>query len=158
MKVVIDIAEIARGGMERQVIQLASGLQGRGHEVRLIAQKRVSDYRAEIAEARLDVVELGRDGRTDPRVLSDLLAVMRRFRPDVAVCENFNATLWGRLAALVGGCSGSHGRALDRSGQKARGRHVPTGCSVPSRGRSLRVLRLRSHPWWPKGIQRAEFG
>ena len=31
MKVIIDIAEVARGGMERQVIQLASGLQHRGH-------------------------------------------------------------------------------------------------------------------------------
>ena len=72
-------------------------------EIRIVAQKRVSDYHAEIAEARLDVVELGREKRTDLRVLSDLLAIMRRFRPDVVVCENFNATFWGRLAGLVAG-------------------------------------------------------
>ena len=51
MRIAIDIAEIARGGMERQVIQLASGLKSRGHDVLLITQKRVLDYRAEIAAA-----------------------------------------------------------------------------------------------------------
>lgn len=103
MRVVIVIAAIARGGMERQVIDLAGGLQHRGHEVLLAVEKRVSDYADEIGAAGLTVRELRRDSGVDPRVVRDLARLLREFRADVVLCENFNATLWGRLAAAVVG-------------------------------------------------------
>ncbi len=103
MRILIVIAAIARGGMERQVIDLAGGLQHRGHEVLVAVEKRVSDYADEIAAAGVTVRELRRDSGADPRVVGDLVRLIREFRADVVVCENFNATMWGRFAAAVVG-------------------------------------------------------
>lgn len=100
MRILIDIAAIARGGMERQVILLSGALHARGHEVLIVAQKSVSDYRDELSRADVPFVELGCHSPADIRVLPRLIGEIRRFAPDVILCENFNATLWGRLAAL----------------------------------------------------------
>ena len=99
MRVLFVIASLGRGGMERQLVELGAGLQRRGHAVRIVVEKSVSGYRDEIAAAGLDVVELGRMRRSDPRLLGELVRSARSFAPDVVVCENFNATLWGRIAA-----------------------------------------------------------
>ncbi len=99
MRVAILIASIARGGMERQVIQLASGLTARGHDVLVIAEKKITDYHDEIAAGGVSAVELSQVRGWDPRLLSDVIMALRRHRTDVLICENFNATLWGRLAA-----------------------------------------------------------
>ena len=99
MRVLFVIAWLGRGGMERQLIELSAGLQRRGHAVRIVVEKSVTGYHDEIASAGLDVVELGRMRRSDPRLLGELVRCARSFAPDVVVCENFNATLWGRIAA-----------------------------------------------------------
>lgn len=100
----IDIGTLWRGGAERQVVLLASGLASRGHQLLLVVQKDIRAYEAELVSGGVDVVELRRISRHDPRVLTDLIGVVRGFRPDVCLCVGFTATLWGRLAALVYSC------------------------------------------------------
>lgn len=104
MRILFDVPAFAMGGMERQIVDLASGLVARGHEVALVANKDSTDAYADlVVSSGVAFTVLGRMNRFDPRVFSDLLRILRRFRPDVVVCETFNATLWGRLAAIATG-------------------------------------------------------
>jgi len=105
LRVLIDVAALARGGMERQVVTLAAGLGACGHEVLLVVNKDVGAYAAELVEGSIDVVELRRDGRFDLRLAADLWRALAAFAPDVVLAVNFNATLWGRLIALARGGS-----------------------------------------------------
>jgi glycosyltransferase involved in cell wall biosynthesis len=100
MRILIDIAHIARGGAERQTVQLAGGLARRGHEVLLVVNKTVDAYEREIAAGQVNVRPLGRVETYDPRTLSDLMSLCRRGRPEVVLAVMFNATFWARLAAL----------------------------------------------------------
>jgi glycosyltransferase involved in cell wall biosynthesis len=99
VKVLFDLAALARGGMERQVVDLASGLQERGHECMIVANKRISAYEEEIRAAGVRACALGRAGRLDGRVVADIAGLAREFGASVIVGVNFNATLWARVAA-----------------------------------------------------------
>jgi glycosyltransferase involved in cell wall biosynthesis len=101
VRIAFDIAALTRGGAERQTLEVASGLRERGHDVLLIVNKRAGydEY-----AGRVKIVELGRSGRYDLRVVTDIRRTLRAFRPDVCVCVNFNASLWGRMAAASLGC------------------------------------------------------
>lgn len=121
MRVLIDITGLGRGGAERQVVQLATGLTRRGHACVLAVNKRVEAYEAELTAGGVPVQSFGRLHRFDVRILPELLALMRRFRPDVVLAVAFTATLWGRLAAIMLGLpcvtaehssEGEHGRRL----------------------------------------------
>jgi glycosyltransferase involved in cell wall biosynthesis len=103
VKVLFDIAEVHRGGMERQMVALATGLVARGHEVALVVNKEVRAYHEEIAASGASAWTLGRLDRWDLRVATDLVRVMRLFAPDVVVAESFTASLWARLAATACG-------------------------------------------------------
>lgn len=103
MRIAFDIASLAAcGGAERQALEVASGLCERRHDVLLIVNKAAGQY-AEYLD-RLPVKELHRSSRFDVRVVSDIRHTLREFRADVCVCERFNASLWGRLAAASLGC------------------------------------------------------
>ena len=100
MRILIDIAHIARGGAERQTLQLAGGLVRRGHEVLLVVNKTVDAYEEEITPGRVALKALGRVRTYDVRTLTDLMSICRRGKPDVVLAVMFNATFWARLAAL----------------------------------------------------------
>lgn len=103
MRIAFDIASLAAlGGAQRQVLEVASGLSERNHEVMLIANKTAGQY-AEYPD-RPRVRQLHRMSRFDVRVLSDIRRALGEFQPDVCICVSFNATLWGRLAAASVGC------------------------------------------------------
>ena len=104
MRVLIDIASLGRGGAERQVVQLVTGLTRRGHECALAVNKSVEAYTAELAAGGVEVKSFGRTHRYDARILPDLVAFSRKFAPDVILAVAFNATLWGRLAAVIARC------------------------------------------------------
>lgn len=102
MRILFDLPGFTMGGMERQVLDLAAGLVRRGHEVALVVNKSADDaYRDCVEASGATFTVLGRSNRFDPRVLSDLLGIVRRFAPDVVVAELFNASLWGRLAGIA---------------------------------------------------------
>jgi len=101
VKVMIDVARLERGGLERQVVQLASGLALRGHTCVLAVHKNVEAYDDHLAESGVEVRALGRMRWYDARVLFDLVRLCHTADPDVVVTVEFVATLWGRLAALL---------------------------------------------------------
>lgn len=103
MRIAFDIASLAAcSGAQRQVLEVASGLCERRHDVLLVVNKTAEEY-GEYLD-RVPVKELHRLSRFDVRVVSDIRRTLREFRPDVCVCVSFNATLWGRLAAASLGC------------------------------------------------------
>jgi glycosyltransferase involved in cell wall biosynthesis len=102
LRIAFDIAAVWRGGAERQTLDVAARLSSLGHDVLLIVNKRAEPFPEYVD--RVQMVELGRTGRWDPRVLLDVRKTLRAFRADVCVCVMFNASLWGRLAAASLGC------------------------------------------------------
>jgi glycosyltransferase involved in cell wall biosynthesis len=102
MRIAFDIASLGCGGAERQVVEVAAGLCERRHDVLLIVNKRAEHYTEHLRRAQLR--ELHRTSRTDLRVVSDIRRALREFGAEVCVCVNFNASLWGRLAAASTGC------------------------------------------------------
>jgi L-malate glycosyltransferase len=101
VRVLVDITSLGRGGAERQVVQLVTGLTRRGHDCVLAVNKSVDAYEAELAAEGVEARSFGRMHRYDARILLDLVGVTRRFEPDVILAVAFTATLWGRLAAVI---------------------------------------------------------
>lgn len=82
-------------------MQLATGLTQRGHTCVLAVHKSVDAYGEDLHRSGVRVRSFGRMHKHDARVLLDLMALCREVRPDVVLAVEFNATLWGRLAALL---------------------------------------------------------
>lgn len=97
----IDIGSLDRGGAERQIVDLAAGLARRGHSCALAVHKSVDAFGERLEMDGVLVQALGRMRKYDARILPDLLALYRGYRPDVVLAVEFNATLWGRLAAVM---------------------------------------------------------
>jgi glycosyltransferase involved in cell wall biosynthesis len=143
MKLLLAVHDIGtRGGMEVQLAHLAEGLAAAGHQVRLVSVRSFADTDQEPAsrlhDSAVQLAHLGATGRWS-KVAS--LGRLRRLaqRSDVVHCTGWDASLWGRLAAILarrpvivsehspgrqyqvspagaprGGWIASHNRALDR--------------------------------------------
>lgn len=73
-----------RGGAERQLVVLAKGLARRGHAVAVAVFFGGGVYEAELAEAGVRVINLGKKGRWDiPSFLNRLMRLLRKERPAV---------------------------------------------------------------------------
>lgn len=101
MRVLFDIAAAAGGGAERQLAQVSAGLVERGHSVHVVVHKRMTAYSELFQQAGVTVCELHTKREEVLRILTRLRRQLLSFRPDVVVCVNFNATLWGRLVAAL---------------------------------------------------------
>jgi len=102
LRMAFDIAALDLGGAERQVLEVASGLRERGHDVLLVVNKSASHYAEYLGSVPLR--ELHRTSRLDASVMFDIRRALQAFKADVCVCVDFNALLWGRLAAASLGC------------------------------------------------------
>jgi glycosyltransferase involved in cell wall biosynthesis len=91
---------ISWAGAENQLAHLAAGLQRAGHSVVLLATGTVLREPADAEAAGVEVVALGAVGRwAKLRALPRLIRYARR--AEIVHCTGWDATLWGRLAALV---------------------------------------------------------
>lgn len=73
-----------RGGAERQLVVLAKGLADRGHTVAVAVFFGGGVYEAELAEAGVSVIHLGKQGRWDIfPFLNRLVRLLRKERPAV---------------------------------------------------------------------------
>jgi glycosyltransferase involved in cell wall biosynthesis len=99
-RILLVISNLGMGGAEWQVAYLARGLAGLGHQVTVVALGRVRAPTGPLISAGVSVVCLG---ATHPRArLARLPALMRLARrADLVHCTNWDASLYGRLAALA---------------------------------------------------------
>lgn len=84
-KTVLFLARsLDRGGAERQLVELAIGLTHRGHAIVVAVFFGGGVYEAELAEAGVRVINLGKQGRWDVLIfLSRLVRLLRKEHPAV---------------------------------------------------------------------------
>jgi glycosyltransferase involved in cell wall biosynthesis len=101
LKISIYIGQLDVGGAEGQVVLLARGLKGRGHDVMLITEE---GRTAALTPDLLGNLVLlpRRPRRARLRALEEVLAVAR---PDVLHCQLTAANLWGTIAGRRAGVS-----------------------------------------------------
>jgi glycosyltransferase involved in cell wall biosynthesis len=92
---------IGWAGAETQLGHLALGLSAAGHSVTLLATGRVLiDSTRHFEEAGVEVVELGAGNRW-LKLLTPFRIARHARRADLVHCAGWDATLWGRLGALM---------------------------------------------------------
>ena len=101
LRILVITQALGPAGAERQVAHLAAGLAGQGHDVTLlcIGEAPAVD-RDRVQRARVRFVALGAlSPRERARKLARIVALARR--AEVVVCSSWDATFWGRVAAIV---------------------------------------------------------
>jgi glycosyltransferase involved in cell wall biosynthesis len=91
---------IGWAGAETQLAHLALGLRASGHAVTLLATGEVVIDPRQLEQAGIEVVGLGVRSRWRKVLLPFAIARYAR-RADLVHCAGWDATLWGRLGALV---------------------------------------------------------
>jgi glycosyltransferase involved in cell wall biosynthesis len=92
---------IGWAGAETQLAHLALGLSAAGHTVTFLATGRVLiESTAHLEQAGIEVVELDVRNRRQKLALPLRIARYAR-RADAVLCAGWDATLWGRLGALI---------------------------------------------------------
>jgi glycosyltransferase involved in cell wall biosynthesis len=100
MRILLTVTRLFRAGAETQLRNLAIGLRRQGHSVTLLAVEGVDASRGELEAAGVELEVLGAGGRWEKlRALPALARAARR--ADVVHCTGWDASLWGRLAAIA---------------------------------------------------------
>ncbi|HEY5816239.1 MAG TPA: glycosyltransferase family 4 protein [Solirubrobacterales bacterium] len=87
-------------GAETQLRNLAIGLRKLGHDVTLVAVEDITSHADDLEEAGVALRALGARNRVGKlRALPDLVRAARA--ADVVHCTGWDASLWGRLAAIL---------------------------------------------------------
>jgi len=102
MRVLLVIDELDVGGTEQQIVELVRHLP-RARWTPTVCCFRPGRKSAEIERLGVRVVHLPKRGTVDPRLVRDLVSLMRADRFDVVQTFLIGGNLWGRLAALVAG-------------------------------------------------------
>jgi len=97
------INNLAVGGAERFVVLLAAAQRRLGWRVGVATLTPPSTLGEALVAARVELHPLGRARLNDPRLLPDLVRLLRRVRPDVVHTHLFYADSSGRLAARIAG-------------------------------------------------------
>ncbi len=104
MKIILLIRSLDVGGAERQLVELAKGLAGRGHEVKVALFYAGGPLHSELKESGISTVDLAKKGRWD--ILSfvgKLLRLIRSDCPDILYCfMGTPNTLGAFLKPLIG--------------------------------------------------------
>ena len=100
--VVLLTTNLARGGAETQVAQLAVSLMHRGWPVSVISLLDPSAFQSDLAAAGVALHSLGmQPGRPNPLALTRLAVILRELRPRVLHSHMFHANLLARLMRLA---------------------------------------------------------
>lgn len=95
------ISDLARGGAETQLVELALGLKRRRFAVEVVLLRARNDFSLDLAEAEVPVTALRRVSWWDVRVLWRLYRHLRHTRPDVLHSFMFLANLVGVVAGRL---------------------------------------------------------
>jgi glycosyltransferase involved in cell wall biosynthesis len=100
-RLLLVATSMARGGAERQVVDLATALRARGWIVAVLSMTAPSDHVEELVAAGVDVASLDmRRGRPTPADLLRYGAFVRRWRPDVVHSHMVHANLLARIGRV----------------------------------------------------------
>jgi GalNAc-alpha-(1->4)-GalNAc-alpha-(1->3)-diNAcBac-PP-undecaprenol alpha-1,4-N-acetyl-D-galactosaminyltransferase len=104
MRLLLVIDSLAWGGSQRQMANLAVGLQQRGHEVHLFQYfPHFDHYRHLVADAGVKLVDFEKRRKFDPGVLIALVREMRRERYDAVVAFLAGPSAFAVVASKLAG-------------------------------------------------------
>ncbi|WP_146391932.1 glycosyltransferase family 4 protein [Allorhodopirellula solitaria] len=103
LKIALVIPTMDRGGAEKQVVLLATGLARRGHDVRVALLTRDGPRSEPLRQAGVEVELIGKRFKGDLTALVRLRNWFDRWRPDVVHTWLFAANSFGRVAAYRAG-------------------------------------------------------
>ena len=101
-RLVLLATNLARGGAEIEVAQLAGALHGRGWNVSVVSLLRPSALESELAAIGVPVFSLGmRPGKPNPLAWARLARILRRTKPHILHGHMFHANLMARGIRLI---------------------------------------------------------
>lgn len=104
MRLLLVIDSLAWGGSQRQMANLAVGLQQRGHEVHLFQYfPHFDHYRHLVADAGVKLIDFEKRRKFDPGVLIALVREMRRERYDAVVAFLAGPSAFAVVASKLAG-------------------------------------------------------
>ncbi|MDQ2946852.1 MAG: glycosyltransferase [Acidobacteriota bacterium] len=102
MTVVLVTTNLARGGAEIQVTQLAGSLHRRGWNVTVISLLPLGELADELAALEIPVFSLGmRAGKADVRAVVRLIRILNKVKPQIVHAHMFHANLLARCVRLI---------------------------------------------------------
>ncbi len=93
------IPTLVRGGAEKQLVLLATGLREVSFEPEVIVLTQSGPYERQLREAGVPVHVVGKRSKVDPLSLGRLVRVLRRGNYDIVQTWLFAANCYGRVAA-----------------------------------------------------------
>jgi glycosyltransferase involved in cell wall biosynthesis len=100
-RLLVLTTSMARGGAERQVVDLATELRARGWIVAVLSMIRPSDYVDELAASDVEVADLGMTrGRPTVAALLRYRSFVRLWRPDIVHSHMVHANLLARIGRV----------------------------------------------------------
>ncbi len=99
LKIALVIPTMDRGGAEKQVVLLATGLARAGCDVRVVLLTRDGPRSESLRQAGIEVVLIGKKFKVDPTALVRLAKWFGEWQPDVVHTWLFAANSFGRVAA-----------------------------------------------------------
>ena len=103
MRILYVISDLAFGGAEKQMVELARQLAGRGHEVAIYTLTRYVSRKPELAGSAVTLIVDQKRTKLDPAVLWRLRKTIDRWQPDVIHGFLFDGDFYSRVAALGSG-------------------------------------------------------
>ncbi|MCX5738684.1 MAG: glycosyltransferase [Proteobacteria bacterium] len=104
MRLLLVIDSLAWGGSQRQMANLAVGLERRGHEVHLFQYfPRLDHYRHLVADAGVKLIDFEKRRKFDPGVLLALARQMRRERYDAVIAFLAGPSAFAVVASKLAG-------------------------------------------------------
>jgi glycosyltransferase involved in cell wall biosynthesis len=101
-RVLLLVTSMARGGAERQVVDLAVSLRTRGWEVTVVSMVAPTDHQSELLSGKVALVSLDMTrGRPSIRAMALYLRIVRRWRPDVIHAHMVHANLLARVGRIL---------------------------------------------------------
>ena len=106
MKVLLVIDHFGPGGAQRQIVELACGMQRRGHEIEMFVYFPEHGFFLPLLDAHgITVHEYSKGRGFSFGVLSKLIALLRHRRFDVVVSYLSSANVYAELAVSIAGGS-----------------------------------------------------
>lgn len=103
MKVLLVIDNLGSGGAQRQMVNLAIGLNKRGHEVELFYYFPQNFFEYQLEEAGIKMIKVSKTGKAGLNVLSALRKTLRKGNYDVAVAYLKAPNIYLSIAAKLAG-------------------------------------------------------
>ncbi len=102
MKILFVISSLTLGGAERQLVELAKSLRGRGHHVAVAISYSGFPLETELASSGVELIDLRKGGRLDLiGYLGRLLSLIKKQQPDVLHSYLTVPNLATALASLI---------------------------------------------------------